>query len=103
MIKLIVFSLLGKKLPFAGSIFTVIKAYLIFYLMILPVLLDAQDFEWTKSRPLDFTFNPDIINSHICIKEDVDIYWTGLPEFKEMSNCNSFGDLFIEHNNPDAF
>lgn len=93
MIKLIVFSLLGKEFKRPELIFTMIKAYLVIYMLILPSFMNAQNFQWIQSYQTDYSLNPEFANYLVSGDQNGNIYWGGLFMYHEHYSLESFGDL----------
>ena len=62
MVKLLLLSLLGKNTIPAEKLYKIIKAYLIVYSLILPGFAAGQNFERINTKPLDFQYNPYLLN-----------------------------------------
>lgn len=96
MIKLILISLLGSKVVSARVLFNSIKFYLIIYMLILPPIIKAQDFDWVISRPLDFAFNPEMQNILVASNSQGDVFWAGMSVYHENYSTLAYGDLYFE-------
>lgn len=92
MIKLIVFSLMGKQFKRPELIFTMIKAYLIFYMLILPSTFKAQSFEWTQPYQNDYSLNPEMLNYVVSADQNGNLFGGDVFMYPEHDGVESFGD-----------
>lgn len=91
---------LGKKLKHPNRIFYLVKSYLIFYMLAFPITNFAQSFEWIKPYPIEYNYNPELVN--ICVSTDNsnNVYWGGMFMFHENFASTAYGDLsIIKHDN----
>lgn len=102
MLKLLLLALIGKKVLSPRLLFNTIKSYLILYMMILPVFLDAQEFDWAISRPSDYTLNPIMQNILVATDGQGSVFWAGMETYIENYGSLSYGDLFFEKYSEDG-
>jgi len=96
MLKIVLLMLLGKNRISDRSLFNTVKAYLILYILILPGISTAQSFDWIQDKPLDFPYNPTMLDYHTASSVNGNIYWVGLSEYIESYSLDAFGNTFID-------
>ncbi|MFP4470030.1 MAG: T9SS type A sorting domain-containing protein [Bacteroidales bacterium] len=68
---------------------------LVHVLVSLPVLLPAQSFVWAKTRPLDYSLNPEMLNYTVAVSNAGQVYFAGLKNFSNHYSNEAFGDNFF--------
>lgn len=95
MLKIIVLSLIGSKLVSPRLLFNSLKAYLIVYMLVLPVFLDGQVVERVNAKPGNFLINPELLND-TGLSDGVDgVYAIGINGCNEYWNGLAYESLFI--------
>ena len=55
----------------------------------------SQTFEWLKTKPIDYTFNPDYLLTSTVALNDGSVYFFGMDEFSLNYGIAAFGSLFL--------
>ena len=60
-----------------------------------PLISNSQTFEWIKSQPIDYSYNPDMLNYVVDTDSDGDIIYAGLETFYSYYG-GMYGNLFLK-------
>lgn len=93
---------LGKRIKHPNRIFYLVKSYLIFYMLALPITNFAQSFEWVKPYPVESDYNTDLLNVCVSVNGNDQVFWGGMFMFHEYYASASFGDLNIIQHDADG-
>jgi len=55
----------------------------------------AQTFEWIQSQPLDYQYNPEMLNYVVTNDENGNVIYAGMDQFTEYYS-DMFGNLFLK-------
>ncbi|MHC1776084.1 MAG: hypothetical protein AB9834_11795 [Lentimicrobium sp.] len=81
------------KKPFLHLIF------LLIFSLIFSVSAFAQTFEWVRTAPIDYEYNPGMLQNSCCVDHDGNIYFFGLQELIAFYNY-AMGSQFIRKYDP---
>lgn len=95
MIKLIILMALGKKIKQTRLVFIMLKGYLLFYMLVLPITNFAQSFEWVNPYPVNYQYNNDFLNYWVSVDNNNQVFWGGMFMFHENYANAAYGDLNI--------
>jgi hypothetical protein len=77
------------------------KLYLLWLVWIIALSGKTQTFEWLKTVPIDYEFNPGMIQYSTCTDPEGNIYFFGLQEHLIFYN-QAMGNQFLKKYNPDG-
>lgn len=95
MIKLLILMAFGKKVKQTRLISFMIKSYLLFYMLVIPITNFAQSFQWIKPYPAEYVYNTDLLNYFVSVDNNDHVFLGGMFMFHENYASAAFGDLNI--------
>jgi hypothetical protein len=60
-----------------------------------PLISNSQTFEWIRSQPINYNYNPDMINNTVDTDSNGDIIYAGLKTFLSIYD-GMYGELFLK-------
>ncbi len=65
------------------------------FTLISPNIATAQEFEWIRSQPINYSYNPDMPNYTVATDEYGDVIYAGMDNFN-LNYAGMYGDLFLK-------
>ncbi len=62
---------------------------------LLPLISNSQTFEWINSQPIDYPYNPDMLNYVVTSDDNSDVIYAGMDIFHQYSG-GMYGKLFLK-------
>jgi len=75
-----------------------VKPFLVLVFVQFLSITQAQTFEWIKSQPINYEYNPDMLNYAVANDEEGNVYHAGMKNFT-LYYSSMFGDVFINKYN----